>query len=82
MPNRAPPFSCTRRGLRVAVRPAHRTVFALLHRSWIATITTAEHEPWSVDNYTLTFEDVPVDGFWSPTIYNRDGFMGANPCNS
>ena len=29
--------------------------------------------------FTFTFEDVPVDGFWSLTIYNREGFMEPNP---
>jgi hypothetical protein len=28
--------------------------------------------------YTVTAKDVPVDGFWSVTVYNADGFLEAN----
>ena len=28
--------------------------------------------------YTLTAKDVPVDGFWSITVYNKKGFMQKN----
>jgi hypothetical protein len=28
--------------------------------------------------YTLTVKDVPVDGFWSVTVYNDKGFMEKN----
>jgi hypothetical protein len=29
-------------------------------------------------SHALTVSDVPVDGFWSLTVYNEDGFMEAN----
>jgi hypothetical protein len=32
--------------------------------------------------FTFTLKDVPVDGFWSLTIYNRDGFIEKNPYDS
>jgi len=32
--------------------------------------------------YTLTAKDVPVDGFWSVTVYNAKGFMEKNSQNA
>jgi len=32
--------------------------------------------------YRLHVADVPVDGFWSVTVYNRDGYFTANPQNA
>lgn len=31
--------------------------------------------------YTVTVKDVPVNGFWSITVYNKDGFMEKNDEN-
>ena len=31
--------------------------------------------------YALTVKDVPVDGFWSLAIYNKEGYFNANPEN-
>lgn len=39
-------------------------------------------EPRPVGRYTFTFEDVPVDAFWSVAIYNQDGYFEANPYDS
>jgi hypothetical protein len=32
--------------------------------------------------YTLTVKDVPVDGFWSISVYNKDGFFEKNAENA
>lgn len=32
--------------------------------------------------HRLTVKDVPVDGFWSVTVYNKDGYFSANPQNA
>ena len=37
----------------------------------------ATHLP--VGRYELRVADVPVDGFWSVSVYNRDGFFDENP---
>ena len=32
--------------------------------------------------YTLTVKDVPVDGFWSVSVYNKDGYFEKNAKNA
>ena len=32
--------------------------------------------------YSLTVKDVPVDGFWSITVYGKNGFMMKNDQNA
>jgi len=34
-------------------------------------------DPSGTTAYTLTMKDVPVDGFWSVIVYNKDGFFEA-----
>lgn len=33
-------------------------------------------------NYTLRVKDVPVDGFWSVSVYNAEGYYQPNPLNA
>ena len=42
-------------------------------------ITPARNDGASV--YKLTVVDVPVTGFWSLTVYNREGYLQPNPDN-
>jgi len=43
-------------------------------------VTPAKNDGATV--YRLTVKDVPVDGFWSVTVYNAKGFFEANPQNA
>jgi len=41
-----------------------------------------KNEPRSVEEFQLSVKDVPVDGFWSISIYNRDGYFEKNEFDS
>ncbi len=43
-------------------------------------LTESERRP--VGKYQLTVKDVPVDGFWSISVYNKDGYFEKNKFNS
>lgn len=43
-------------------------------------VTPSENDGKAI--YRLTVKDVPVDGFWSISVYNAEGYFQANPQNS
>jgi hypothetical protein len=43
-------------------------------------VTPARNDGATV--HTLTVKDVPVDGFWSVTVYNAEGYLEPNPYNA
>ena len=44
------------------------------------TVVPARNDGTTV--HRLTVKDVPVDGFWSVTVYNKDGYFTANDQNA
>lgn len=40
------------------------------------------NEPRDAGEFQLTLKDVPVDGFWSISIYNKEGYFEKNKYNS
>ncbi|WWP79136.1 DUF1254 domain-containing protein [Bradyrhizobium sp. 26S5] len=43
-------------------------------------ITPARNDGGTI--YRLTVRDIPVDGFWSLTVYNSEGYLQPNPANA
>jgi hypothetical protein len=41
-----------------------------------------KNQPRKAGEYRLTVKNVPVDGFWSISIYNKDGYFEENKFNS
>lgn len=40
------------------------------------------NEPRKAGDFQVTVQNVPVDGFWSISIYNKDGYFEKNPYDS
>jgi hypothetical protein len=49
-----------------------------LPRSAALYVIDSVDENYGETPYTLTVKDVPVDQFWSVTVYNADGYLEAN----
>ena len=41
-----------------------------------------KNKPRKAGNFQLTVKNVPVDGFWSLSVYNKDGFFEKNKFNA
>jgi len=45
-------------------------------------VYVAKNQPNPAGEFQLTVKDVPVDGFWSISIYNKDGYFEKNKFDS
>jgi hypothetical protein len=73
-------------GRRNEVDPVHRLICTgsgwggLPRKNAMYLFRTVEDNDGSTE-YELVFRDVPVDAFWSVTVYNRDGYLERNAKN-
>jgi len=73
-------------GIRARQEGAERFERSGAPRDWrghpVRDVVSIEIQPPANDGRTvhrMTVRDVPVDGFWSVSVYNRDGFFEPNP---
>lgn len=73
-------------GIRARQEASERFERSSMPRGWrdhlIRDVASIEVQPPANDGRTIhrmTVREVPVDGFWSVSVYNRDGFFEPNP---
>ena len=74
-------------GTKDQVDPVHRLIGAAMawggnpeKEATYLNVTPRQNDGKTV--YRLTVKDVPVDGFWSISVYNAKGYFEANPQNA